>query len=122
MKPNFALHFTDSSIALLHRTAKGWLRVGDTPFDAADLDAALDYLRKTALGLEPGGFATKLVIPNDQVLYAEIMAPGPSDEERRAQIISALEGRTPYDVGVTAARIQAAGLPSELARRLRDGA
>lgn len=96
MKPNFALNFTDTSIALLHRTAKGWLKVGDTPFDAPDLDEALDYLRKTALGLEPGGFTTKLVIPNSQILYAEIEAPGPDEGVRRAQISAALEGLTPY--------------------------
>jgi len=96
MKPNFALNFTDTGIELLHRTAGGWSLVGDTPFDAADLTDALDYLRKTALGLEPAGIVTKLVIPNSQILYAEVDAPGPSEEERRSQIASALEGRTPY--------------------------
>ncbi|MCB6178650.1 hypothetical protein LHP98_10975 [Rhodobacter sp. Har01] len=94
MKPNFALNFTDTSISLLHRTAKGWVQVGETPFDAPDLDEALDYLRNTALGMAPGGFSSKLVIPNSQLLYAEIEAPGPSEEERRAQIVAALETRT----------------------------
>jgi hypothetical protein len=96
MKPNFALNFTDTGLMLLHRTAKGWSVVGETPLDAPDLTEALDYLRKTALGLEPGGFTTKLVIPNSQILYAEIEAPGPTEEERRAQIAAELEGRTPY--------------------------
>lgn len=96
MKPNFALNLSDTSIALLHRTAKGWTQIGETPFDAPDLAEALDYLRKTALGLEPGGIATKLVIPNSQILYAEISAPGPSEDERRAQIQAELEDRTPY--------------------------
>ena len=99
MKPSFALNFTDDSIQLLHRTSRGWVPVGDTPFAAPDLDDALDYMRKTALGLEPGGFATKLVIPNSQIRYMELDAPGPSDDERRAQIRKALEGRTPYAVG-----------------------
>ncbi len=94
MKPNFALQFTDTSIALLHRSGRGWTLLGETPFDAPDLTEALDYLRKTALGLEPGGFSTKLVIPNSQILYAEIEAPGPSEEERRAQIVAALVART----------------------------
>ena len=95
MKPNFALNFTDTSIALLHRTAKGWLKIGETPFDAPDLTEALDYLRKTALGLEPQGFATKLVIPNSQILYAEVEATGPDAESRLEQIAAALETRTP---------------------------
>ncbi len=94
MKPNFALQFTDTSIALLHRSGRGWTLLGETPFDAPDLGEALDYLRKTALGLEPGGFSTKLVIPNGQILFTEIEAPGPSDEERRAQILAALVART----------------------------
>ncbi|MGA0540164.1 hypothetical protein [Neotabrizicola sp. VNH66] len=96
MKPNFALNFTDTSIALLHRTAKGWLKVGETPFDSPDLEEALDYLRKTALGLEPGGFSTKLVIPNAQVLYTAVQVTGTTDEAKRAEIAEALEGRTPY--------------------------
>lgn len=96
MKPNFALNLSDTGIALLHRTAKGWALVGETPFDAPDLAEALDYLRKTALDLEPGGISTKLVIPNSQILYAEIAAPGPSEQERRDQILAELEGRTPY--------------------------
>ncbi|MFE3837654.1 hypothetical protein ABNX41_11235, partial [Rhodobacteraceae bacterium PA1-206B] len=96
MKPNFALNFTDTSVALLHRTAKGWLKVGETPFDAPDFDGALDYLRKTALELEPGGFATKLVIPNEQVLYTTLEVPTGPEAARRAALAVALEGATPY--------------------------
>lgn len=98
MKPSFALSFTEDAIQLLHRAGKGWVVVGETPFAAPDLDEALDYMRRTALGLEPAGFATKLVIPNSQIRYMEMDAPGPSDEERRAQIRAGLEGRTPYPV------------------------
>jgi hypothetical protein len=95
MKPSFALNFTDDGIQLLHRAGKGWTLVGETPFAAPDLDDALDYLRKTALGLEPGGFTTKLVIPNSQIRYLEIEAPGPDDAARRAQIAAVLEATTP---------------------------
>ncbi len=95
MKPSFALNFTDDSIQLLHRAGKGWTIVGETPFAAPDLDDALEYLRKTALGLEPGGFVTKLVIPNSQIRYLEVEAPGPDDDARRAQIAAALEATTP---------------------------
>lgn len=98
MKPTFALDLTSEAIALLHRTPKGWLSIGEVAFDAPDLAEALDYLRKTALGLSPMGVATKLILPNSQILYTEVHAPGPSRDEKRRQIATALEGRTPYDV------------------------
>ena len=98
MKPTFALDLTRDAVALLHRTPKGWLSVGEVAFDAPDLDEALDYLRKTALGLSPMGMATKIVLPGSQVLYTEVTAPGPSRDEKRRQIAAALDGRTPYDV------------------------
>ena len=96
MKPSFTLNFTDDSIQLLHRTGKGWVCVGETPFAAPDLDDALDYMRKTALGLEPAGFTTQLVIPNSQIRYLELEAPGPDAVTKRAEILQALEGKTPY--------------------------
>lgn len=96
MKPDFALNFTDTSIALLHRTAKGWLKIGETPFDASDLEDALDYMRKTALGLSPGGFTTKLVIPASQILYTEVDISGGDDARTAQEITNALVSRTPY--------------------------
>ena len=96
MKPNFALNFTDTSIALLHRTARGWLKVGETPFDAADLDEALAKMRQTALGLEPGGFTTKLVLPPSQILYSVVPVSGGTEEDTRREIGAELERRTPY--------------------------
>ncbi|HEY6918776.1 MAG TPA: translation initiation factor 2, partial [Tabrizicola sp.] len=98
MKPTFALDLTRETIGLLHRTPKGWLSIGEVAFDAPDLPEAMDYLRKTALGLSPLGVATKLILPNSQILYTEVHAPGPSRDEKRRQIAAALEGRTPYDV------------------------
>jgi hypothetical protein len=98
MKPSFALNITDTSIGLLHRTARGWLEVGETTFDTEDLGDALGYLRGSALGLSPGGLTTKLVIPNSQIKYLELEAPGPDDTDRRNQIRAALVGRTPYNV------------------------
>jgi hypothetical protein len=98
MKPTFALDLTREAIGLLHRTPKGWLSIGEVAFDAPDLPEAMDYLRKTALGLSPMGVATKLILPNSQILYTEVHAPGPSRDEKRRQIATALEGRTPYDV------------------------
>jgi hypothetical protein len=98
MKPTFALDLTRDAVGLLHRTPKGWLSIGEVAFDAPDLAEALDYLRKTALGLSPLGVATKIILPNTQILYSEIHAPGPSREDKRRQIAAALEGKTPYDV------------------------
>lgn len=98
MKPTFALDLTSETIGLLHRTPKGWLSIGEVAFDAPDLPEAMDYLRKTALGLSPLGVATKLILPNSQILYTEVHAPGPSRDEKRRQIAAALEGRTPYAV------------------------
>ncbi|NPD17341.1 hypothetical protein HOY34_19330 [Xinfangfangia sp. D13-10-4-6] len=96
MKPDFALNFTDTSIALLHRTAKGWLKIGETPFEASDLEDALDYMRKTAQGLAPGGFTTKLVIPASQILYTEVDISGGDADRTRQEITNAIEARTPY--------------------------
>ncbi|MDP3194771.1 hypothetical protein [Tabrizicola sp.] len=98
MKPTFALDLTRETIGLLHRTPKGWLSIGEVAFDAPDLPEAMDYLRKTALGLSPLGVATKLILPNSQILYTDVTAPGPSREDKRRQIATALEGRTPYAV------------------------
>jgi hypothetical protein len=98
MKPSFALNFTDTSIGLLHRTSRGWLEVGTVPVDEPDLPNALAYLRGSALGLEPRGITTKLVIPNSQIRYMTLAAPGPDAASRRAQIKVELEGKTPYPV------------------------
>ncbi len=98
MKPSFALNFTDDFVGLLHRTSQGWLEVGAVPFDEPDLAQALAYLRGSALGLEPQGITTKLVIPNSQIRYMTLPAPGPDAASRRTQIKVALEGKTPYAV------------------------
>lgn len=98
MKPNFALNLTHESIGLLHRTARGWLEVGSAALETPDLGEALTYLRRSALGLAPHGVSSKLVIPNSQILYLSVEAPGPDAEARRAQIAKSLEGRTPYPV------------------------
>lgn len=98
MKPAFALDFRDETVNLLHRSGGGWQSVGLVPLDTPDLSDALGYLRATALGLSPRGLATKLIIPNEQVLYTSVYAPGPDEATRRTQILKALEGRTPYDV------------------------
>lgn len=98
MKPNFALDFRNSAVTLLHRSANGWHEVGSVALDTPDLTEAMGYLRSTALGLAPRGLSAKLIIPNDQILYTKVVAPGPDAASRRTQILKALEGRTPYPV------------------------
>lgn len=98
MKPAFALDFRNDAIALLHRTPGGWHQVGRVPLDEPDLPGALSYLRATALGLSPRGLATKLILPDDQILVTSVEAPGPDEASRLAQIRTALEGLTPYGV------------------------
>ena len=98
MKPSFALTFTDDAIALLHRTSRGWMEIGSVSIDDPKMERSLAYLRGSALGLEPGGMTTKLVIPNSQIRYMTLTAAGPDAASRRAQIRRELEGKTPYAV------------------------
>ncbi len=98
MKPAFALDFRDDAIMLLHRTGGSWNPVGQSSFDAPDLAEALSFLRSTALGLSPRGLSTKLIIPNDQILYLRLPAEGPDDAARIEQIKAGLVGRTPYSI------------------------
>lgn len=98
MKPSFALVLTQDIIALLHRTSQGWHPVGEAAVADPDLTDALSFLRHTALGLDPNGVTSKLVIPNSEILYTTVQAPGPSASARRSQIRAALEGLTPYAV------------------------
>lgn len=98
MKPDFALDFRDNQISLLHDADGVWAVIGRVAMDDPDLDAAMGYLRATALGLSPRGIATKLIVPNDAILYTQL-TDLPFDPARRAQrIAEGLVGRTPYDV------------------------
>ena len=98
MKPNFALDLSHDGIGLLSRGRNGWLKVGGVALEDEALGSELAMLRRTATELAPGGITTKLLIPDSQILYTEIEAPGPDDAARREQIAAALVGRTPYDV------------------------
>lgn len=98
MKPNFALNLSHEGISLLHRAQAGWLCVGDVSLDNPALADELSLQRKTATDLEAGGLTTKLVIPNSQILYTDIDAPGPQTADRIGQIRDGLVGLTPYDV------------------------
>lgn len=98
MTPNIALTMSPDGLSLLHRQSRGWLLVGEAPLDHPRLSRRLARLREHAERLAPQGMATKLVLPAPLLLFTTIHAPGPSEEERRAQIEAGLEGLTPYAV------------------------
>lgn len=98
MKPSFALNLSPDGIGLLHRKNGGWELLGEVPLDAPDFGERLGKLRRKAQALAPEGMVTKLIIPASQVLYTEVVAPGPRPAMRRKQIATALEGLTPYVV------------------------
>jgi len=99
MKPNFALDLSHDGIRLLHRAKGGWSLVGEVGLDDSELPEKLEMIRKTAADLESRGITAKLIIPNSQILYTTVTAPGPDDISREVQIRSSLEGLTPYPVG-----------------------
>ncbi len=98
MKPSFALNFSHDGISLLHRVPGGWQRVDSVSLDDPEIDEKLRVMRKTANSLDAGRLACKLVIPNSQILYTSVTAPGPSDAERYEQIRGSLDGLTPYAI------------------------
>ena len=98
MTPNFALTLSHQGVALLQRTPRGWLLVGEVALDDPALDARLAVLRTTAMSMAPEGLATKLVIPQSEVLYTELPSPGPDPLLREEAIRASLEGVTPYPV------------------------
>ena len=96
MKPSFTLELAADGIRLFHRTPLGWRTVGAIGLGDPELGQKVAALRSTALGMEPGPLTTRLTIPNDQILYTRVAAPGPDAASRRRQIRAALEGMTPY--------------------------
>lgn len=98
MKPGFALSLSFEGISLLRRSAGGWRLVGEASLDSDDLAGDLAALRAQALELEPGGFGTKLILPNEQVRYLSVQTGGVGPEDRQAQVRAALDGATPYAV------------------------
>ncbi|MBU1278245.1 MAG: hypothetical protein KJ699_01455, partial [Alphaproteobacteria bacterium] len=98
MKPNFALNLSHDGIVLLHRASAGWHQMGEVALDAPDMAKELAELRRTATAVSTAGLATKLVIPNSQILYRSLPDPGGSDRARETAIRASLEGATPYDL------------------------
>lgn len=93
MTPNFALGLTEHGITLWQRDGTDWLRLGAVALDAPDLDAQMAELAAQAHAAAPDGVVTKMVIPDEQVLYVRL--PVTPDA---TSIRAALQGRTPYPV------------------------
>ncbi|OOY19902.1 hypothetical protein BMI86_14945 [Thioclava sp. DLFJ5-1] len=98
MKPDFALILSHDGIALVHRAKEGWTLLGEAALEGDDPMAEVAALRDKARAQAPRGFTSKLVLPDSQILYTAIYAPGPSPAQRKTQIEAALEGMTPYPV------------------------
>ncbi len=96
MKPNFALNLSYEGMSLLHRATGGWRMVGEISLDDPEMAEKIRFLRRTATELSGGQFATKLVIPNSQILFRDVVAPGDTPGARRVEIRRALDGTTPY--------------------------
>ncbi|NIY78274.1 hypothetical protein HCZ23_02160 [Celeribacter sp. HF31] len=118
MKPNFALNLSHDGIVLLHRASSGWHQMGEVALDAPDMAGELAELRKLATSVSTSGLATKLVIPNSQILYRSL--PDPGEATRDAAIRAALDGATPYglddlvwDSTVTDGQVQVAVIARE---------
>ncbi|MCV2881450.1 hypothetical protein OE856_05390 [Actibacterium sp. XHP0104] len=80
----------------MHRVKGGWVLVGETAPTVPDLGKVLKALRDRAAALERGGVTTKLILPNDQILYTALPLATSDPETRRAEIEAALVGLTPY--------------------------
>ena len=92
--PNFALSLSVDGIRLLQRVADGWHLVGETALDVPDLTAALADIRASALLLDSDGLRCKLLIPNAQIKYVTLKTA----QTELADVMSALEGATPYKI------------------------
>jgi hypothetical protein len=98
MKPNFALGLTKDGITLWQRGGSGWLRVGAVPVDAPAMDAQMRDLAKVAKALAPEGVRTKLVVPDEQILFCNLPVAARSREMQAHEIRAQLADRTPYPV------------------------
>ena len=98
MKPNFALGLTSDGITLWQRGRSGWLRVGAVAPDAPQMDAQMRDLAKIAQALAPEGITTKLLVPDEQILFCDLEVSARGRNEQEAEIRAKLAGRTPYPV------------------------
>lgn len=94
MTTNFTLSLSFDGIKLFHRVTDGWHLVGETAIDVPDLPAALAKLRADAALLDPSDMRCKLLIPDAQIKYVTLETAQTDLQD----VMSALEGATPYGV------------------------
>ncbi|MEM1375745.1 MAG: hypothetical protein AAGF78_15355, partial [Pseudomonadota bacterium] len=97
MTPDFALHFTADEISLDQRRGTGWLTLGSASFRSGQFAGEIIALRaKGEAAARAAGipFATKLVLPNDQIKFLKLR----EGDATRASVSMALEGATPYAI------------------------
>ncbi|MEM9437276.1 MAG: hypothetical protein AAGA15_09560 [Pseudomonadota bacterium] len=95
MTPDFALHFSVDGITLDQRVGQGWATLGTAQFASGQFAQDVEALREKgqAAALASGTpFATKLVLPNDQVKDLTLRDGNPTE----TSVALALEGATPY--------------------------
>lgn len=96
MKPSFALSLSFEGISLLHRAAGGWRNVGDVGLDSTDLKTELAKIHAKALLLEPDGFSSKIIIPNEQIRYLSVETGSFTGDAKSEIVRAALANATPY--------------------------
>jgi hypothetical protein len=98
MIPQVALDLRDDRLTVLTRRedGEGWWHEGSVAFsDAAMRDETAELARRAAERVGDG-FASLVILPEDQILYASFERDDrPAEETIRAS----LRGRTPYEVG-----------------------
>ncbi|MGJ8622556.1 MAG: hypothetical protein ACSHW1_07250 [Yoonia sp.] len=94
MSIDFALSLSFEGIELLHRTARGWRRLGRAKVGSSSMDADLTAMRQKAISIAPEAVTTKLIIPADQIKYTAIDSTQTSQDDIEAK----LEGETPYAI------------------------
>lgn len=98
MKPQIAIGLSSAGVEVLHRGRDGWRMIDAVPLDDPDLAGRLRAARARGQDLVKGPFVAKLIIPESEILYRTVHAPGPDDAAREAQIAAAIDGLTPYAI------------------------
>ena len=98
MKPQLSIGLSSAGVELLHRGRDGWRTVDAIPLDDPEFSARLGAARERVHDLVKTKPVAKLIIPDSEILYRTVHAPGDTDAEREAQIAAAIDGLTPYAI------------------------
>jgi hypothetical protein len=93
MAVSHLLDLAPERIRLVRMSGRDVEILGEIPTDAADLTPRLKAL---VAGAGDRPLAAALVLPESQILYTRLPAPGPDDAAREEQVRAGLDGRTPY--------------------------